>query len=147
MDITDAVTRSRMMSAIRGKDTTPELAVRRALHARGLRYRLHSKELLGKPDLVFPRYRVVLFVHGCFWHQHGCSNSSRPKTRASFWANKLDANIQRDAINRTALLDAGWRVGVVWECAIRAATKRGDVSLYEDIARWITSGCANQASF
>jgi DNA mismatch endonuclease, patch repair protein len=116
-DIVDRVTRSRMMSGIRGKDTRPELAVRRYLHREGLRFRLHDPKLAGKPDIVLPRYRVVVDVRGCFWHCHdGCRNATRPKSNSAFWTDKLRANVERDARNVAALEALGWRVFVVWEC-------------------------------
>jgi DNA mismatch endonuclease (patch repair protein) len=107
------------MSRIRGKDTKPELAVRRALWAAGLRYRLHDKRLSGHPDLVFPARRTVVFVHGCFWHCHeGCANYRIPKTRADWWGVKLARNKTRDTEVRGALEVAGWRVIVIWECEV-----------------------------
>lgn len=119
-DIVDPETRSRMMSRIRGRDTRPEIGLRRALHARGLRYRLHDRRLPGRPDIVFPRFRAACFVHGCFWHRHaGCSYATTPATRAAFWSAKFEANVARDARNRVELLAVGWRVAVVWECALR----------------------------
>lgn len=119
-DIVDQQTRSRMMAGIRGKDTKPELALRRALHARGFRFRLHSKAVHGRPDLVLPKYRAVVFVHGCFWHRHeGCRYSTTPSTRPEFWQAKFDANVARDSSVRTTLLEDGWRVGTVWACALR----------------------------
>jgi DNA mismatch endonuclease (patch repair protein) len=122
-DIVDSQTRSRMMSGIRGKNTQPELALRRALHALGLRYRLHAKGVPGKPDIVMPRCHAVIFVHGCFWHRHaGCRYATVPATRPDFWAAKFDANAARDAAVRSALLEAGWRVGTVWGCALRTET-------------------------
>jgi DNA mismatch endonuclease (patch repair protein) len=119
-DIVDRQTRARMMAGIKGKNTKPELAVRRALHARGFRYRLHAKDVPGRPDLVLPKHRAVVFVHGCFWHRHeGCRFTTTPSTRPNFWLAKFEANIARDAAIRTALLDDGWRVATVWECALR----------------------------
>lgn len=115
-----AAIRSRTMRAVKSKDTRPELTVRRFLHAAGLRYRLHDRRLPGVPDLVFPGRRVVLFVHGCFWHQHrGCSSSARPQSRTDYWTRKLDENIARDARHSTALSAAGWKVLVIWECETR----------------------------
>ncbi|WP_235529797.1 very short patch repair endonuclease [Sphingomonas sp. Leaf242] len=105
------------MSQVRGKDTSPEMRVRRAAHASGLRFRLHRKDLPGKPDLVFAKHRVALFVHGCFWHRHSeCSKASMPKSRIEFWSAKFDANVARDARVTTELQSAGWRVVTVWEC-------------------------------
>jgi DNA mismatch endonuclease (patch repair protein) len=119
-DIVDQQTRSRMMSGIRGKNTKPELALRRALHARGFRFRLHSGKVHGRPDLVLPKHRAVVFVHGCFWHRHeGCRYATVPATRPEFWRAKFDANVSRDNAVRTRLLEDGWRVATVWECALR----------------------------
>lgn len=119
-DIVSPEVRSRMMSGIRGKDTEPELRVRRFLHSRGFRYRLHDRRLPGRPDIVLPRYRTVVFVHGCFWHQHpGCRLAARPATRGEFWAQKLNGNTIRDCRQQDALKEAGWQVEVVWECESR----------------------------
>jgi DNA mismatch endonuclease (patch repair protein) len=104
------------MAAIKGKNTKPELLVRRALHASGFRYRLHAKDLPGRPDIVLPKYNTVIFVHGCFWHHHGCKNSAWPRVRSDFWGNKIRANVERDAVNEIALKAMGWRVSIVWEC-------------------------------
>ena len=106
------------MSAIRGKDTKPEMIVRRAIHSAGYRYRLHRRDLPGTPDLVFPRLKAVIFVHGCFWHHHGCSNSSLPKVRAQFWKDKLLRNRRRDAENHSKLILEGWKERVLWECEL-----------------------------
>lgn len=114
----DAVTagRRRNMAAIKSKDTKPELLVRRALHAEGLRFRLHRRDLPGKPDIVLAKYKTVIFVHGCFWHHHGCRYFAWPKTRPEFWREKLTGNAKRDRSAQRALRKAGWRVIVVWEC-------------------------------
>ena len=121
-DVVDSATRSRMMAGIGSRDTRPELALRRALHARGLIYRLHDRKLPGTPDLVFRRFGAVCFVHGCFWHRHaGCSCTTTPSTHRDFWQGKFDQNVERDRRSRRSLLDAGWRVGTVWECALRTA--------------------------
>ncbi|MER9175300.1 DNA mismatch endonuclease Vsr [Mesorhizobium sp. M0955] len=120
IDIVDTQTRSRMMAGIGGKDTKPELVLRRALHTRGLRYRLHGKGILGKPDLVFPRFKAVIFVHGCFWHRHSeCRFTTTPSTRPEFWQAKFAANVVRDHAVRVGLTEAGWRIATVWECALR----------------------------
>jgi DNA mismatch endonuclease (patch repair protein) len=119
MDVVAPAVRSRMMSGIRGKNTLPELAVRSAAHRLGLRFRLHRRDLPGKPDLVFPKYWTVLFVHGCFWHRHGCGLAATPKTRPEFWATKFDDNVKRDARNRGLLEALGWRVVEIWECETR----------------------------
>jgi DNA mismatch endonuclease (patch repair protein) len=106
-----------MMAAIRGRDTLPEMRVRRYLHATGLRFRLHSRALPGKPDLVLPQHRVAVFVHGCFWHRHhGCPYATTPSTRESFWSAKFAANVARDARNASDVLAAGWTSLVIWEC-------------------------------
>ena len=112
--------RSRNMAAIRGKDTAPELAIRRILHAMGLRFRLHRKDLPGRPDIVLPKHRTVVFVHGCFWHRHkDCRHTTTPQTRQEFWQTKFASNVERDRRNRTDLQQLGWRVIVVWECELR----------------------------
>lgn len=117
-DIVSPAKRSQMMSGIRGKNTKPEIAVRKFLHKKGLRFRLHAK-LPGKPDLTFPKYKTVVFVHGCFWHRHeGCRFSTTPKNNADFWLEKFAANVERD-IRATAQLESlGWRVLVIWECQL-----------------------------
>lgn len=119
MDTVSQEVRSRMMSAIRGKDTSPERLVRSAAHSLGLRFRLHSPTLPGKPDLVFAKYRVVIFVHGCFWHRHACQFATTPKTRSDFWAKKFESNVSRDKRNAEALQGLGWRVIEIWECETR----------------------------
>jgi len=122
-DVLTAEQRQLNMSRIRGKDTKPEMLIRRGLHARGLRYRLHDRSLPGRPDLVFPKYRTAVFIHGCFWHAHGCALSKLPATRQDFWKAKLAANIQRDCKAVQALQAAGWRVLVIWECAMRGSNR------------------------
>jgi DNA mismatch endonuclease (patch repair protein) len=111
--------RSRNMARIRGSNTRPERVLRSGLHRAGFRFRLHPRELPGRPDLVMRKYSVVIFVHGCFWHRHsGCANATSPKTRPVFWARKLNGNRRRDGRQIRSLLKAGWRVLVVWECAL-----------------------------
>ena len=110
--------RSELMSRVRGVDTRPELVIRRELHALGYRYRVHVRGLPGRPDLVFTRRRAVVFVHGCFWHRHGCRKTYVPKSRLQFWGEKFAENQTRDERNRTLLLRDGWRVFVAWECEI-----------------------------
>lgn len=107
------------MAGIRGKDTKPELMVRSALHRVGFRYRLHDKKLPGKPDLVFPKYSSVIFVHGCFWHGHMCKDFKWPKTRAGFWRDKIEGNVARDKAAMTSLTNSGWRIHIVWECELK----------------------------
>lgn len=116
MDIVSPTVRSRMMGGIRGKNTGPELIVRSVAHRLGLRFRLHRADLPGRPDVVFPRHRAVVLVHGCFWHRHDCGLAANPKTRPEFWKAKFDGNVRRDAVTRQRLEEAGWRVIVVWEC-------------------------------
>jgi len=121
-DIVDSTTRSRMMSGIRGKNTRPEMALRRAMHAIGLRYRLHRNDLPGRPDIVMPGRKVAIFVHGCFWHRHeGCRFATTPTTRTEFWKDKFASNTSRDQRNVLQLLERGWRVATIWECALRKA--------------------------
>jgi DNA mismatch endonuclease, patch repair protein len=106
------------MSRVKGKNTKPEITIRRGLHARGLRYRLHTPTVPGRPDLVFPRYRVAIFTHGCFWHGHDCPLFTWPATRVEFWRIKIVGNRDRDARTLVELKKAGWRVLVIWECAL-----------------------------
>ena len=116
-DIVNSKRRSEMMAGVRGRDTAPELAVRRIAHRMGFRFRVHRKGLPGRPDLVFPRHRLVVFVHGCFWHRHeGCRYASTPKSRIDFWTDKFAANVDRDARQQAALRALGWQVLVIWEC-------------------------------
>lgn len=117
-DILTAAARSALMSRIRGRDTKPEITVRRLLHALGYRFRLHVADLPGRPDIVLPRYKAVILVHGCFWHRHGCQWTYVPKTRQRFWRRKFDANEARDRKVVRALRSAGWRVLTVWECQL-----------------------------
>jgi len=136
VDVMSPAVRSALMSRIRAKNTTPEVIVRRQLWARGFRFRLHTNALPGKPDLVLPKWKASVFVHGCFWHRHaGCPLFRLPKTRADFWDAKLSANRQRDLAAVRSLLDMNWRVAVVWECAIRL-----DSSATNDrLSDWISS--------
>jgi DNA mismatch endonuclease (patch repair protein) len=118
------------MAGIRGKNTQPELLIRRHLHAQGLRFRLFRKDLPGRPDIVLPRWGVVVFAHGCFWHGHrGCTMFRMPKTRAEFWSDKISGNAERDAASTQKLLNAGWRVAIVWECSLRADAPTALLSL------------------
>jgi DNA mismatch endonuclease (patch repair protein) len=120
VDKLDPVRRRANMARVRGKDTGPELRVRRIAHRMGLRFRLHRKDLPGRPDLVFPKHRLAVFVHGCFWHRHpGCSRASMPSTRVDFWEAKFAANVERDARQVAALEAQGWRILVLWECGLK----------------------------
>jgi len=127
------------MAAIRGSHTKPELLVRRALHAAGLRYRLHAKHLPGKPDLVFPRHRAVVFINGCFWHQHDCHLFRWPATREEFWRTKIGRNVDNDAKAVASLREADWRVATVWECALKGRTRPDFSVAMLDLATWIRS--------
>jgi len=137
MDHLDAQRRSANMAKVRGTDTRPELTVRRLAHRMGLRFRLYRKDLPGKPDLVFPRHRLAVFVHGCFWHRHsGCKRATMPATRTDFWSAKFSATTARDAEQQRRLEDDGWRVLTLWECELKdedrivsllaGACRRGD---------------------
>ena len=117
--------RSRNMSAIKSKNTKPEIAVRKVLHSMGYRFRLHSKNLPGSPDIVLPKSKTVIFVHGCFWHRHeNCKYASTPKTRKEFWENKFKANINRDNLNQANLLLRGWKIIIIWECQLKGDIKK-----------------------
>ncbi len=129
-----------MMSGIRGKDTKPELAIRSALHRAGFRFRLHRKDLPGRPDLVFPRHNAVLFVHGCFWHGHECHLFRWPKTREDFWREKIGKNIARDQAQYQALAGSGWRVGTIWECALKGKTRLSFDEVVDQCSIWLKSG-------
>lgn len=125
MDVHTPEQRSRNMSAIKPKNTKPEMLVRRALYAMGYRYRLHRKDLPGKPDIVLPKHKIAIFVNGCFWHRHpGCRYSTTPASNADFWNAKFSENVARDKRNYTQLEKLGWKVVVIWECEIR----QGEIS-------------------
>lgn len=131
--------RSRNMAAIRSVNTQPELALRRALFAIGYRYRLHGRTLPGRPDLVFAKHRAVIFVHGCFFHGHECPIFRWPATRREFWRTKIEGNRRRDAVNLKGLRDAGWRVLIVWECALRGSGKLAQPKLASQVSQWLKS--------
>ena len=139
-DIVDSVTRARMMAGIRAQNTAPEITLRQGLHSDGLRYRLHCKKLPGKPDLVFPKYRAVIFVNGCFWHAHECSLSRWPSSRTMFWKQKLLGNRKRDLLVRNELDSLGWRCLVVWECALKNKPPSEIDQVVCKVASWIRSG-------
>jgi DNA mismatch endonuclease (patch repair protein) len=136
-DVVSPQVRSRMMSGIRGKDTKPEMIVRRGLHAMGFRYRLHDKSLPGKPDLVLPKYKAVIFVHGCFWHKHDCKYFKWPKTRPEFWREKILGNVERDLDSIQRLNEKEWRTAVVWECAFRGTRQSEEV--FTILKQWLFS--------
>lgn len=122
-----------MMSGIRAQNTRPEMRLRRAIHALGFRFRLHAKDLPGKPDPVLRKHRAVIFVHGCFWHRHAdCSLTSTPASNSGFWADKFDRNVERDRQAMEALRDMGWRVAIVWECGLR----HNDLAIVIEQTRW-----------
>jgi DNA mismatch endonuclease (patch repair protein) len=126
-----------MMAGIRGRDTKIETAVRRALFARGFRYRIDVRALPGRPDIVLPRYRAAVFVHGCFWHAHSCSLYKVPASRPEFWREKLESNARRDTRNVLALRAAGWRVAAIWECALRGKGIPGLDRVVDRLTLWL----------
>jgi|SRR6185437_8675463 len=139
MDTVDRQTRSKIMASVGQKDTGAELALRRALHKIGLRYRLHDRSLPGSPDIVFPRFRAVVFVHGCYWHSHGCYRSTVPKSRNEFWTDKFSANRSRDQKNVGSLLKDGWRVLTVWECALMGKIAEPPSVVARTVKTWLDS--------
>lgn len=143
-DIVSSETRSRMMSGIRGKNTKPELVLRSALHRQGFRFRLHRKDLPGRPDMTFPRYGAVLFVHGCFWHGHDCHLFKWPSSRESFWREKIAGNIERDRRQTTALTGADFRVGIVWECALKGRNRLPLDEVVYACSQWL---CSDEQGF
>lgn len=138
-DIVSQETRSRMMSGIKGKNTKPELLIRRGLHKMGFRYSLHSKGLPGKPDLVFRKYRAVMFIHGCFWHRHHCHLFKMPSTRREFWETKLNRNCEIDARTILSLRESGWRLCIIWECAIKGKHRRPLDEVLRLCSKWLCS--------
>src|SRR5215212_1918044 len=129
-DVHSKEIRSYNMSRIKGKNTKPEMLVRRFLHANGFRYKLHDKSLPGKPDIVLPKYKTVVFVHGCFWHQHkGCRKSVRPTSNIEFWNAKLDKTIKRDKQNTELLNEADWKTITIWECELKNAERLEKVKI------------------
>jgi DNA mismatch endonuclease (patch repair protein) len=140
--VADVVTpekRSQMMAGIRGKNTTPELLIRRGLHRRGFRFRLHRKDLPGNPDLVFPRHRAVIFAQGCFWHGHACHLFKWPKSRSEFWCDKIEQNRERDRLAHERLEAAGWRIAQVWECALKGRQRLDADEMMDRIESWLRS--------
>jgi DNA mismatch endonuclease (patch repair protein) len=137
---TDPV-RSRNMAAIKSKNTKPEVAVRSGLHAMGYRYYLHRRSLPGSPDLVFPRRRAVIFVNGCFWHRHNCHLFRWPKTRKKFWFEKIEGNACNDKRNFASLRKDGWRILVIWECALKGKTRFPEEQVILKAADWLEGKC------
>jgi DNA mismatch endonuclease (patch repair protein) len=139
MDVHSPEQRSWNMSRIRGRDTRPELLVRRGLHGRGFRFRLHVRNLPGRPDLVLPKHRTVVLVNGCFWHGHDCPMFRLPATRSEFWLKKIEGNRARDAATAAALLSADWRQFTIWECALRGRAKIGTEAVLDACEDFVQS--------
>ncbi|MDR3529325.1 MAG: very short patch repair endonuclease [Rhodopila sp.] len=140
VDVLTPTQRHLNMSRIRGQDTKPELQLRRGLHALGFRFRLYRRDLPGRPDLVFPGRCAVIFAHGCFWHGHDCPMCRMPATRTAFWATKIASNRARDQAAVAALQEAGWRVMVVWECALRGPARLPPGAVMNAAAAFLTEG-------
>ncbi|KYQ80838.1 very short patch repair endonuclease [Acinetobacter lactucae] len=137
VDIVDSATRSRMMSNIKGRNTKPELLIRGLLHAQGFRFRIHRKDLPGKPDIVLPKYKAIIFIHGCFWHGHqNCRLFKLPASRTEFWEAKISKNQENDLKAKDLLLNSGWRICTIWECAIRRS-KKDPVALIDILTKWL----------
>ena len=139
VDVVSPEVRSRMMAGIRNRNTKPELLLRRLLHKKGFRYRLHSGSVPGHPDMVFPKHGAVLFAHGCFWHGHHCHLFRWPTTRSEFWKEKIGRNRARDVIVRRQLKKSGWRVLTVWECALKGRARISTNDLVKRCASWLRS--------
>ena len=133
-DRVDKATRSGIMSKVRSKNTGPEMAVRRALHKAGYRFRVHRSDLPGRPDLAFPKYRVALFVHGCFWHRHGCKRTTMPASNSDYWAEKFQRTMERDRLARQQLEESEWTTSVIWECELEAGIS-DLITMLTDIAK------------
>ena len=140
MDVLTPEQRSRNMSRIRGRDTRPELLLRRGLHAAGFRYRLHDRRLPGRPDIVLPKHRAVVQVHGCFWHGHDCPMFRLPATRPEFWAAKIAGNRERDRRTAAALEALRWRVLTVWECCLKGPARRTPEEIIQAASEFISGG-------
>ncbi|MDE2856941.1 MAG: DNA mismatch endonuclease Vsr [Chloroflexota bacterium] len=138
-DTVSAKKRSEVMSRVGSKDTKPELLIRKGLHARGFRYRLHVKELPGKPDLVFPRYKSIIQINGCFWHGHSCDLYRFPKSNTEYWKEKIKRNVERDISNIKFLTDAGWRILIIWECAIKRKARLPMEKVLNIASEWLLS--------
>jgi len=136
-DVVDSNKRSSMMAGIKNKDTKGEIIVRKNLHKLGFRYQLHRKDLPGKPDLVFPKFNAVIFINGCFWHAHSCHLFKWPSSRPEFWQGKISSNKVRDQINIEKLTNLGWKVLVIWECALKGKTRRDLNEVIHTAANWL----------
>ena len=139
VDIFSTEVRSRMMSGIRSKDTIPEIIVRKGLHRLGFRYRVNDRRIPGKPDLHFPKWNALVFVHGCFWHGHDCHLFRLPKTRTGFWNAKIEKNRERDRLTESNLLAGGWRLAIVWECALKGRQRLEQQQMLDGLASWLRS--------
>ncbi len=142
-DIVSESKRSQMMAGIRSANTRPEIAIRKSLHKKGFRYRLHPRNVPGRPDIALPRFRAALFVNGCFWHGHDCHLFRVPATRPEFWRDKIDQNRMRDARARRQLHEKGWRVGTIWECSIRGGDSPGLAKVIADVSAWLLGDAAS----
>ena len=140
VDVVAPEKRSQMMSGIKGKNTKPELIIRKGLHKKGFRYKLHESKLPGKPDLVFPKYKAVILVNGCFWHRHDCHLFQWPSTRPEFWRNKILKNVKKDADVMEQLHDNGWRVMLIWECAIKGKDRISIENIISEVSYWLING-------
>lgn len=129
-----------MMAGIRGKNTLPEILVRKEMHRRGYRYRLHASGLPGKPDMVFPRFHAAVFIHGCFWHGHNCTLFRLPATRTEFWKEKIERNRQHDVRVETHLLAAGWRIAIIHECTVKRRKQTDIAAVADQLEEWLTTG-------
>jgi DNA mismatch endonuclease (patch repair protein) len=138
-DIVSKEKRSQMMAGIKSTNTKLEVLIRRALFARGFRFRIHSKTIPGKPDIALPKYRAVIFVHGCFWHGHACSLFKTPSTRIDFWLAKFESNQHRDRVVASLLFETGWRSLIIWECALRGANAETLLKIFDKVENWIKS--------
>lgn len=136
-DVVAASKRAMMMAGIKGKDTKAELLIRKGLYRLGFRYRLHRNDLPGKPDLALPKHKAVIYVNGCFWHGHCCHLFKWPSTRAEFWKEKISSNIARDKRNSAACANSGWKVLVIWECALKGKTRRNLNEVIHTAANWL----------
>lgn len=141
VDVVSPEKRSAMMAGIKGKDTKPEILVRKALFREGFRYRIGDKKLPGKPDIVLPKYNAVIFVHGCFWHGHDCHLFKWPKSRPDFWKEKIQGNNQRDAEVISKLSAEGWKVAIIWECALKGKRRLPFEEVMDVVKIWLLKGC------